>query len=319
MKTQPTIPRLAVVAFLAATLGVHSLGATTYISVEPIPNRDVVGQDDLTTILSAGYPTLELWSQRLLNDCGMVQNVIDALTANGAISTVNSVNTSFQVAAGGFESVTNPSFVATVKDSGPDPVSAEDVDVLDNALGYVLNQGGTAHFSPDNEKAYQFPLDYAVVTFAGMLTGLDAKAFFDFLGTIDFALWGGQFAGFTQIDFDSPTNNSMLFLKPAVSKRRLIDGLSAAATTRGATYVPTNNHGEPTTAKAGIAFPGNDWIAFPGGDQYLTNLNNPSPQLLAALASLRQQHLQAVADLLKAIEKDKVDQYLNNQFRCPTQ
>ena len=223
------------------------------------------------------------------------------------------------MAAGGFEAVTNPSFVATVRDSGRDAVSEEDVNVLDNALGYVLNQGGTAHFSPDNAKAYAFSLDYAVVTFAGTLTGTEAKAFFDYVGTIDFALWGGLFAGFTQIDFDdSPTNNSMLFLKPAATKRRFIDGLStAAAPLTGATYFPLNNSGEPTTAKAGIAFPGNDWIAFPAGDQYLTNLNNPSPQLLAALASLRLQHLQAVADLLEALDRNKVDQYLNHQFSCP--
>ena len=319
MKTRPRITRPAIVVLLAATLGVQPLAAITYISVEPIPNRDVVGQDALDTLLSAGYPNLERWSNRLLNDCGIVQNVIDVLTVNGAISTVNSGNTSVRVAAGGFEAVTNPSFVATVGDSGDDGVSEEDVNVLDNALGYVLNQGGTAHFSPDNAKAYSFSLDYAVVTFAGTLTGTEAKAFFDYLGKIDVALWGGLFAGFTQIDFeDSPTNNSMLFLKPAATKRRFIDGLSTAArTTAGATYVTLNNSGEPTTAKAGIAFPGNDWIAFPGGDQYLTNLNNPSPQLLAALASLRQQHLQAVADLLEALDRNKVDQYLNHQFRCP--
>ena len=318
MKTQLRIRRLAIVVLLAATLGVHPLAAITYISVEPIPSRDVVGQAALATLLSAGYPNLERWSNRLLNDCGIVQNVIDVLTANGAISTVDSGNTSVRVAAGGFEAVTNPSFVATVRDSGPDAVSEEDVNVLDNALGYVLNQGGTAHFSPDNAKAYAFSLDYAVVTFAGTLTGTEAKAFFDYVGTIDFALWGGLLAGFTQIDFDdSPTNNSMLFLKPAATKRRFIDGLSTAATNTGATYVPLNNRGEPTTAKAGIAFPGNDWIAFPAGDQYLTNLNDPSPQLLAALRSLRLQHLRAVADLLEALDRNKVDQYLNRQFSCP--
>ena len=319
MKTRLRITRPAIVVLLAATLGVQPLAAITYISVEPIPNRDVVGQDALDTLLSAGYPNLERWSNRLLNDCGIVQNVIDVLTVNGAISTVNTGNTSVRVAAGGFEAVTNPSFVATVGDSGDDGVSEEDVNVLDNALGYVLNQGGTAHFSPDNAKAYSFSLDYAVVTFAGTLTGTEAKAFFDYLGRIDVALWSGLFAGFTQIDFeDSPTNNSMLFLKPAATKRRFIDGLSTAAgATDGATYVTLNNSGKPTTAKAGIAFPGNDWIAFPGGDQYLTNLNNASPQLLAALASLRQQHLHAVADLLEALDRNKVDQYLNHQFRCP--
>lgn len=304
--------------FLLASLTVQPVNATTYISAEPIPSQDVVGQIALDKLLSTGYENLELWSSRLLNNCNIVQNVIMTLTENGAISTVNDSNTRFLVAAGGFESVTNPSFVFTVQDSGPSAVSAADIDVLDNALGYVLNQSGTAHFTLDNEKAYDFPLDYAVVTFTGSLSGEQAKDFFDYLGTIDAALWSGTFAGFTQISFQgSPINNSMLFLKPAASKQKFIAGLSTAAgTTPGATYFPTNKNGQPKTAKAGIAFPGNDWIAFPDGDQYLTNLNNPSPQLLAALASLRQQHLQAAADLLAAIRKGKVDQYLAHQFSC---
>ncbi len=308
------------VVLLAITLGVHSVAATTYISAEPIPSGDVVGQNALDMILSVGYPNLERWSNRLLNDCHIVQSVIDVLASNGAISTVNSGNTRFLVAAGGFEAVTDPSYVFTIQDSGPNAVSAADVDILDNALGYVLNQSGTAHFSPDNARAYDFALDYAVVTFAGSLSGVQAKGFFDYLGTIDPALWSGQFAGFTQIDFHgSPTNNSMLFLKPATTKQEFITGLSTAAgATQGATYVTLNNNGQPTTAKAGISFPGNDWIAFPNGDQYLAKLGNASPQLLSALSGLRQRHLQAVASLLDAIQKGKVTLYLNNQFRCPT-
>jgi hypothetical protein len=131
-----------------------------------------------------------------------------------------------------------------------------DVNVLDNALGYVLNQGGTAHFSPDNAKAYAFVLDYAVVTFRGTLSGDEARQFFDGLGTIDAALWSGQFAGFTQIDFgNSLTNNSMLFLQPAVTKQRFISGLGAAvATDPRATYFPLNNNGAPTTARAASPF-----------------------------------------------------------------
>jgi hypothetical protein len=306
---------------LTTTIAVHAVTGTTYISVEPIPSRDVVGQDALAKILSVGYPNLELWSNRLLNDCHIVEEVIDVLASQGAISTVHPSNTSFRVAAGGFEAVTNPSYVFTVQDSGPDAVSEADVDVLDNALGYVLNQGGTAHFSPDNAKAYFFSLDYAVVTFADTLTGVDAKGFFDYLGTVDAALWSGRFAGFTQIDYqDSPTDNSMLFLKPAASKQRFITGLSAAAgTTAGATYVTLNSNGRPTTAKAGVAFPGNDWIAFPNGDQYLMQLGEASPQLLIQLAALRQLHRQAVDSLLSAVDKGAVSVYLNHQFRCPAQ
>jgi hypothetical protein len=309
-------PCLIASILLTTTLAVH---ATTCISVEPIPSRDVVGQDALDKIQSVGFANLELWSNRLLNECGIVHQVINALLADGAISTVHPGNTKFRVAAGGFEAVTNPSYVFTVQDS----VSEADVNVLDNALGYVLNQDGTAHFSPDNPRAYFFSLDYAVVTFAGTLTGVEAKGFFDHLGTIDAALWSGTFAGFTQIDFqDSLTNNSMLFLKPAASKQRLITGLAAAADTTpdaipDATYVTLNHNGEPTTAKAGIAFPGNDWIAFPDGDEYLLQLGEVSAELLIQLAALQQLHLQAVANLLEAIDKDKVSVYLNHQFRCP--
>ena len=226
-KHRHVVGRVAALMLFAtlATRAVVATTFTTFMSVEPIPGGDVVGEPTLAVIESAGYENLELWSNRLLNDCGFVRSTIDALTADGAISTVNGGNTDVGVAAGGFEGTTHPSFVFTIRDSGFDPVSASDVDVLDNALGYVLNQEGTAHFSPDNFKAYAFALDYAVVTFPSALDGVDAKAFFEHLGTIDAALFSGQFAGFTQIAFQgSPLNNSMLFLSP---RRRRIDSLRA--------------------------------------------------------------------------------------------
>jgi hypothetical protein len=309
----------AALVLFAATVATRAAVATTFISVEPIPGGDVVGERKLAVIESAGYENLELWSNRLLNDCGFVRTTIDLLTADGAISTVNGGNTDVGVAAGGFEGTTHPSFVFTIRDSGFDPVSASDVDVLDNALGYVLNQEGTAHFSPDNFKAYAFALDYAVVTFPSALDGVDAEAFFEHLGTIDAALFSGQFAGFTQVAFQgSPLNNSMLFLKPAASKNRFIAGLSTAANTTGAEYFPLKNNGEPTTVRAGIAFPGNDWIAFPGGDEYLSRLGTPSAQLLSDLAALQLLHRYAVADLVQAIRGGTLSQYLGPQFSCPT-
>jgi hypothetical protein len=42
-------------------------------------------------------------------------------------------------------------------------------------------------------------------------------------------------------------------------------------------------------------------------------------ELLNQVEALRQRHLQAVADLVDAIERDKVEIYLNHQFRCPTE
>jgi len=87
--------------------------------------------------------------------------------------------------------------------------------VLDNALGYALNQGGTAQFGPsyDPTNPYTFSLAYAVVTFAGYLTGEEAQKFFNYLGTINPALWSGTNAGFTQIALkDFGVSNSKLFL-----------------------------------------------------------------------------------------------------------
>jgi hypothetical protein len=317
--SRPLVCACALLVLLASALGPRPVLAQTYVSAEPIPSSAVVGDANLAKIESLGYTNLELWSQRLLNDCHLVQSVIESLSAHGAITTVTPWNTRYLVAAGGFQAVTDPSYVFTMQDSGPGAVSAADVTVLDNALGYVLNQGGTAQFSPYNQKAYDFSLDYALVTLPGVLTGEQAKEFFDHLGTIDPALWSGTYAGFTQIDAaNSPLNNSMLFLKPAAPKREFIDGLYAAATTTPyAMYTPLGNNGQPTTAKAGIAFPGNDWITHPNGDGYLANLGNPSAALLTDLASLRRQHLQAVSSLLSAIDRGNVGRYLNNQFRCP--
>jgi len=314
--TKRTMRPLWLVAFLL--LWAHTASATTYMSVEPVPNRDVVGADNLAAIRSIGYANLERWSQRLLHECRVVDSVIDALTANAAISSVTSTNRRVVVAAGGFEGGTNPSFVFTVKDSGAGSVTEADVDVLGNALGYVLSQGSTAHFSPDNFKAYAFPLDYILVTFSGPLSGEEAQAFFEHLGKIDPALFSGLFAGFTQIDLPgSLTNNSMLFLQPAVSKRRFISGLSAAVEdeTR-ASYSPLKNNGAPTTARAGVAFPENDWLTFPDGDQYLGNVGG-SARLERELTALRLRHLDAVARLLEAIEEGVVEGYLATQFTCP--
>jgi hypothetical protein len=292
--------------------------AITYMSIETVPNRDVVGEDVVVTIRSIGYANLERWSQRLLDECRVVDSVIDALAAHAAISSVTSTNTRVVVAAGGFEGSTNPSFVFTVKDSKADSVTEADVDVLANALGYVLSQGSTAHFSPDNFKAYAFPLDYILVTFMGTLSGDEAQDFFEHLGTIDEALFSGLFAGFTQIGLPgSPTNNSMLFLQPAVSKRRFISGLSAAvADDVRASYSPLKNNDAPTTARAGVAFPENDWLMFREGEQYLANVGE-SAQLRSELAVLRLRHLDAVARLLEAIEDDAVAEYFATQFTCP--
>jgi hypothetical protein len=192
----------------------------------------------------------------LLYDCGIVQNVIVTLSDNKAISTIRPGNTGYGVAAGGFEGVTDPSYVFRVEDPGPAAASAVDIFVLDNALGYALNQGGTAQFglSYDPTNPYTSPLAYAVVTFQGYLTGEEAQKFFNYLGTIDKKLWSGKNAGLTQIALkDFGLSNSMLFLIGNVSTSEFTSGIyRAVATTPGTTYSPLQN-GTPTTATAGAA------------------------------------------------------------------
>ena len=317
---------LSILLWIATAVAVPASFAQTYVSAEPIPSQDIVGVANLNKIEGIGYSNLELWSQLLLNNCGIVQNVISTPSQNNAIATVTPANTVSLVAAGGFQAVTDPTYVVTMADSGQGAASAADIFILDNALGYALNQGGTAQFSPvfNTKNPYEFALDYAVVTSSGALSGLQAQAFFNYLGTIDPPLWSGTDAGFTQINFSSaPVTNyllddSMLFLIGAVSKQEFTTGLFQAATTSpGMTYWPLQVNGKPTTAKAGAAFPGNDWIAFPNGDGYLVNIPNSSAQLLNQLAALRQKHLNAVQNLLDAINQNHVDQYLKNQFKCP--
>ena len=109
----------------------------------------------------------------------------------------------------------------------------------------------------------------------------------------------------------------MLFLQPAVSKRRFISGLSAAVEDETlASYSPLKNNNTPTTARAGVAFPENDWQVSKSGEQYLANVDG-SAQLQSELAVLRRRHLDAVARLLEAIEEGGVEEYLAAQFTCP--
>jgi hypothetical protein len=317
---------LTLLCALAAIIRAPSARATSYISAEPIPNLEIVGSDGLATIESAGIDALGLWSADLMTDCSMVTNAIDALKAYGAIGTnvdylSSDRNVDIIVAAGGYQGVTDPSYLLTVDDS---VVAPADVATISNILGFVLNQGGTAHFNLDSPNYYKYQLDYAVISFPHEALSLDgARDFFEFVGTIDPALYTGTFAGFTQIGLPgASSDNSMVFLIPAVRPSEFISGLSTAASEyAGAAYVTLDNQGRPTTSKASVGYPSNDWAAYPDGSQYLAALGkSPPPALLARLKALRMQHLNAVCSLLGAIGHNGSipPGFLNpNSFVCP--
>src|SRR3977135_4489294 len=94
------------IVLLAAILSL-SLGtalANTYGSVEPIANTAVINTDPLRN------QTLDVraaFAELLPQGRGLAQ-VTAGLSSNGSITTINGLNTSFQVGAGGFFGHTNP-------------------------------------------------------------------------------------------------------------------------------------------------------------------------------------------------------------------
>src|SRR4029450_9480061 len=112
------------------------LQANKYGSVEPIANAAVI---DTAALSRQPLKVREAFATRLLQ-CGIVNQVVEALSSPRAITTINGLNTSVAVGAGGFAGVTNPSFVYTVLDDGPNAASAADVRMLTDSLGYVRSQ-----------------------------------------------------------------------------------------------------------------------------------------------------------------------------------
>ena len=130
-----------------------TLQANTYGSVEPIANPDVI---DTTPLRNQPLRVREAFATRLLQ-CGVVGQVVDVLSATRAIKTINNLNTSFSVGAGGFAGETNPAYVYTVIDSGPNAASQSDIKVMTDSLGYVLSQGSA------------FPVSYTHLTLPTIL------------------------------------------------------------------------------------------------------------------------------------------------------
>ena len=120
-KSRHAVARVAALVLLVATLAAQAVVATTFMSVEPIPGGDAVGEPTLAVIQSAGDQNLERWSNRLLNDCGFVRRTIDALTADGAIRTVNGPQHGCRRRRRGVRGDAATPFVFTIRDSGFTP------------------------------------------------------------------------------------------------------------------------------------------------------------------------------------------------------
>ena len=265
-----------------------SVQANKYGSVEPIANPAVI---DTTPLRDQPLRVREAFANRLLQ-CGIVSRVVDVLSSTGAISTINNLNTSFAVGAGGFAGHTNPSYVYTVIDDGPNAASIDDVKVLTDSLGYVLSQGSAFLLDSDDPTSFDFPSNYVVLNFAKTPPLRTSAALFELVGRIDKDLFETEFSGYTQF------GRAYLSLQSDVTDERFIAGYVEAARRFGVEYTPIIN-GVPSLFVGGAAFPGNDWTLNTGGEDYLARIPAQSHR---ALTRLRAFHLRATQEVLRRLE-----------------
>jgi hypothetical protein len=265
-----------------------TLQANTYGSVEPIANPDVL---DTTALRNQPLRVREAFATRLLQ-CGVVGQVVDVLSATRAIKTINNLNTSFSVGAGGFAGDTNPAYVYTVIDSGPNAASQDDVKVMTDSLGYVLSQGSAFLLDADNPASFDFSANYVVLNFATPPPIAKSAALFRLVGQIDPELFETDTSGYTQY------GRAYLSLQSDVPDAQFISGYVQAATQFGVEYTPIVN-GVPSLFQGGAAFPGNDWIASPRGEDYLERIPEQSHR---ALAHIRAFVLQVTREVLRKLE-----------------
>ena len=259
--------------------------ANTFGSVEPIANPAVVNTDPLR---DQNLEVRVAFAERLFQ-CGLVDRVIDALSSSNAITTVNGLNTRFQVGAGGFAGSTNPAYVYTVADSGPNAASQADVKVLTDSLGYVLSQGSAFLLDADNPASFDFPANYVVLNFAVPPSIRRSAALFETVGRIDPELFATDTSGYTQY------GRAYLSLQSAVPDAQFIAGYVEAARRFGIEYTPIVS-GAPSLFQGGAAFPGNDWTASPHGEEYLARIPSRSH---SALRAIRAYHLRVTREVLR--------------------
>jgi hypothetical protein len=203
----------------------------------------------------------EAFANRLLQ-CGIITRVVVALSSTGSISTINDLNTRFAVGAGGFAGSTNPSFVYTVSDA-------------------------------DDPEAFDFGANYVVLNFATPPPIATSAALFRLVGQIDPELFETDTSGYTQF------GRAYLSLQSDVSDARFIAGYSEAARIFGVEYTPIVN-GAPSLFQGGAAFPGNDWVRFPRGEDYLSRIPAQSHR---ALRQIRAFHLRVTQEVLRKLDR----------------
>jgi len=288
---------------LSSSLATGAL-ASTFGSVEPIANPAVI---DTRPLRDQPLEIRAAFAERLFQ-CGIVDQVIQVLSSTHAVSTINGLNTRFQVGAGGFNGHTNPAYVYTVIDRGPNAASLDDVKILTDSLGYVMSQGSAFLLDADDTSSFDFPANYVVLNFPAPPPLAQSAALFEAVGRIDPNLFSTDTSGYTQY------GRAYLSLESDVPDSEFIAGYVQAAQQLGLEYTPIVG-GQPSLFQGGAAFPGNNWRRNPGGEQYLSRIPAQSHE---ALGQLRAFHLRVTSEVLKRLGhgNDKHDEREVTQFSC---
>ena len=280
---------IGLIAAALCTVLCGSLQANTYGSVEPIASSDVI---DISPLSEQPLRVREAFALRLF-ECNIVGQVMTALSSVGAVTTINDLNTHVSVGAGGFAGRTNPSFVFTVIDNGPNAASFDDIRIMTDALGYVMSQSSAFLLDANDPFNFDFPANYLVLNFETPPSLRRSADVFRAVGRIDPELFVTDTSGFTQF------GRAYLSLQSDVSNDRFIAGYARVALEEGLEYTPIVN-GAPSLFVGGAAFPGNDWTVDTKGEEYLSRIPVAAHH---ALAKIRAFHLKATKEVLRKLER----------------
>jgi hypothetical protein len=261
--------------------------ATTYGSVEPIATPDVI---DTSLLKAQRLDVRAAFAERLLQ-CGIIEDVVSVLVSNKSITTINGLNAHIELGAGGFFGETNPSYVFTVIDSGPNAASHADIKVVTDSLAYVMSQASAFLLDADGAASFDFPANYVVLNFRTPPSMKRSAALFETVGRIDPALFNTDTSGYTQF------GRAYLSLQSAVENQQFIDGYVEAARQFGVEYTPIVG-GVPSLFEGGAAFPSNNWVLSPQGEEYLGRIPAVNHR---ALRQLRHGHLRFTRNALRSL------------------
>lgn len=286
-----------IVVFLLLIVCGAKVTALTAIAVEPIPSDTIVSKAGMVAIRQRSYQQRNKFAKRILNKDKLIQRVILALRAGHAITTIYP-NQAVKLSIGGWEGHTNPNYVLVFNGPKQPKASLHDINILNNALGYVLNQYSTTLFSSVNIHYYPSLLNVTYADFQHDLTNKIAIDFFKQMGKSNWRLYRGKYAGFTRL------GKRLILIQPAVNKQMFIHGIVKAAHAFKEEKVDIyNDEGRRDRLSIfGVNFIANDFSknAYPCGGAYLAKIpENPDAHLqgLANLNQLRRIHLNEVEKL----------------------